>query len=85
MMWYFGRGVPGPWGWVPMLFGLLVWIAVVAAVAYLVVALVRRQPVGGGGPPPEDPLRVLAARYARGEIDRDAYLRMREDLEGRRP
>ena len=76
MMGYYG-GMAGPWGFFPMLF----WLLVLAGIGFVVYALVRRQPVGPGAP--EDPLRALAARYARGEIDREQYLRVREDLEGR--
>ncbi len=39
-----------------------------------------------GNPPPEmTSLQILDARYARGEISRDDYLRMRQDLESRKP
>jgi len=34
-------------------------------------------------PPPSPAIDVLNARYARGEIPRDEYLRLRADLEGR--
>ena len=75
-MGYYG-GMAGPWMFLPALF----WLLVLVGIVFLVYALVRRQPVGAG--PSEDPLRALAARYARGEIDREQYLRVREDLEGR--
>jgi len=35
-------------------------------------------------PPESNALEILDARYARGEITRDEYLRMRQDLEQRR-
>lgn len=76
MMGYFG-GMAGPWMFVPILF----WLLVLAGIVFVVYALARRQPVGAGGA--DDPLRVLSARYARGEIDREQYLKMREDMEGR--
>lgn len=39
-----------------------------------------------GYPPPEmTSLQILDARYARGEMSRDDYLRMRQDLEPRKP
>ena len=34
-------------------------------------------------PPPTSAVEILNARYARGEISRDEYLRVRDDLEGR--
>ena len=76
MMGYFG-GMAGPWMFLPTLF----WLLILAGIVFVVYALARRQPVGDGGG--EDPLRALAARYARGEIDREQYLKMREDMEGR--
>ena len=36
----------------------------------------------GGGPSRESPIEELKRRYARGEIDRDTYLRMLRDLGG---
>lgn len=74
-MGYYG-GMAGPWMLLPILF----WMLVLAGIGFLVYAFVRRRPVGSGAP--DDPLRALSARYARGEIDREQYLRMREDLEG---
>lgn len=76
-MGYFG-GMAGPWMFLPALF----WILVLGGIAFLIYALVRRQPAGSG-PAPNDPLRDLSGRYARGEIDREQYLRMRDDLDGR--
>ncbi len=35
-----------------------------------------------GMPPHSEPRSILDARYAKGEITRDEYLRMRADLEG---
>lgn len=68
----------GPWMFLPALFSLLV----IAGIAALVVAIVRRPPFGPG-PAAEDPLRTLSVRYARGEVEREQYLRMRDDIEGR--
>ena len=38
--------------------------------------------VAAGMPPHTEPRSILDARYAKGEITRDEYLRMRADLEG---
>ena len=74
------------WGWMAggfwlwLLLSLLVIIAVVA----LVVALVRATTKASSpppSPPREDrPREILDARYARGELDREAYLQARRDL-----
>ncbi len=60
--------------------GLLVvlfWVAVIALIVLLVHWLVGRRESG----PPESPLEILKRRYARGEIDRETFERMKRDLE----
>ena len=67
----------GGFGWV---FGLL-WFALVA---WLVYALVRGF-TGGSAERPRDTDRALAIlkeRYARGEIDKDTFERVKRDLGG---
>ena len=74
-------------GWYGMIFGPLIMILVLAAVIAAVVLLVRW--AGGQWPntathhPPPDrtPLDILKERYARGEIDREEYMRRRADLQ----
>lgn len=71
----------GDWSWGfgfgHGLFGLLFWIVIIA----VVVAVAR----GFGGrstrPDTNPALAILKERYARGEIDKDEYERMRHDLE----
>ncbi|ROR34786.1 SHOCT domain-containing protein [Inmirania thermothiophila] len=69
----------GAWGWAWMGLGgigmVLFWVLVLVAVVWIVRAL-----LGGGSGREEDPLVVLKRRYARGEIDRETYERMREAL-----
>jgi putative membrane protein len=67
--WGDGRG--GPW-W--LLFPLI-WIAVVGTVIWIVVR--RRETAPADRAP-----AILAARYARGEIDTEEYRRRRDELEG---
>jgi putative membrane protein len=61
------------WMWLWWVFVALI----VAGIAWLVVLAARRN---GGRPPDETPEQILKRRYARGEIDRETYERMREDL-----
>lgn len=78
MMWGpYGWSGMGFWGGLGMLISSLVWLALVVAVVMAVVrwfqwrdADVRR----------ERPLDILQRRYAAGEISREEYERMREEL-----
>ena len=79
-----GWGMMG-WGAIFMVVPLLVLILVVI----LALGASRpREPVPRYAPPPSSAgtaLETLNARYARGEISREEYLRIRADLEGRTP
>ncbi len=65
--------------------GFLVMLAVFAAVVWVIVALVRsasgRDTDKTAGTRHDPALDALRERYARGEIDRDTFERMRRDLE----
>jgi putative membrane protein len=64
-----------PFGWG----GILILIGVIL----LIVALVRRGTGGETvGSPPETALDVLKKRYARGEITREEFQSMKNDIEG---
>lgn len=79
-----GYGMMGGegWGWPVMVLG----IPVVILIVVLIVVLVGlREPGPASVPPPSvTPLDTLNARYARSEISRDEYLRIRDDLTGPR-
>ena len=77
MMWDMGDGMGWSGWW--MLFGGLLWIAFWGAVIYLIVAFVRNSGRSATAPQ-DDPVAILKRRYARGEIGRDEYERMRRDL-----
>jgi putative membrane protein len=72
---------------------ILVWVGIIAAIALGIRWLIRSERTnrpGGptGAPPPsapprpDDPLEILRARYARGEIDDEEYERRRRILTG---
>ncbi len=67
-MWGFEHYGMG-WGMV------LVWLAPILLVAGIVYAL-----RGRNGTPGRTALDILEARYARGEIDRETFLKQRADL-----
>ena len=54
---------------------VLVWLIPILLVAAIVYAL-----RGRNGPPGRSALDILEARYARGEIDREEFLKRRADL-----
>lgn len=71
------------WGWGGMWFGPLIMLALIALLVAFVVLLLRW--IGGerGLPATTRTAReVLDERYARGEIDRDDYLKRRQDISG---
>lgn len=77
------QGMMGGWGWGFGILGMLFWLAFVVLIVVLVWRLIERG--GPEGPPRESPretpLEILQKRYARGEIDRDTFERMKRDLE----
>jgi len=59
------------------------WMVLIWAIPiFLVVLLVRHLTRGRDGKTGKSALDILDARYARGEIDRDEYLKRRADLTG---
>ena len=65
-----------------ILFGLLLAVALLAALIIGVVWLSRRtdRSTGGSHTGPQSARGILDERYARGEISREEYLDMRDDL-----
>lgn len=81
-------GQYGGFGLIGMVLNLVITLGLIIGAILLVIWLVKRlAPAGGTGiaAPGEvssdlTPREILARRYARGEIDREAYQRMLEDL-----
>ncbi|HMN14523.1 MAG TPA: SHOCT domain-containing protein [Bellilinea sp.] len=80
-MWmdYEGYGMGWHWlGWLGMaFFWLILVLLVLAAVKYLMGNRRSNAPDGERKP---DALAILEERYARGEIDREEFLKKRDDL-----
>ena len=76
----------GVWGWVGMIIQLVIWIALIAGAALLIVRLIRRSSqtpatVSGYTISASTTAKdILQARYARGEISREQYQQMLDDL-----
>src|SRR2546423_13621235 len=85
MYWYDHGG--GGWGWFAMMLGIvLFWGLIILVGVLLFRAFARPAPRGGGGERtgwhlgpasdvPPTPERILAERYARGEIEDEEYER----------
>jgi putative membrane protein len=73
MHWWYADG----WGWGGWLISAVTMLVLVGALVAAVVVLVR--PAEGRTDSPE---RILADRFARGEIDEDEYQRRRHALRG---
>lgn len=72
------------WGWGGMWFGPLFMLAVLALLVAFVVALVRWFGSDRAAPSaPRSAREILDERHARGEIDREEYLRRRDDMASR--
>ena len=76
---YYGMMSGGSWGWTMVMMGIPAVVLIVVLLAAL----------GGLGAPTayptyaplgEHPLEILERRYAQGELAREDYLRIREDL-----
>lgn len=61
--------------------GMFMWILLLIAVVLVVYALMRASKGGGlGTSPHETPLDVLRKRYAQGEITKEKFDEMKQDL-----
>jgi putative membrane protein len=94
MMWSWGSGPIGAGGWIGTSFMVILWIAVVIGIVYLVRYLAHPASHRGQEWPPyrqqprpdetvktgSDAMRTLEERYARGDINRDEFLKRRADL-----
>ena len=67
------------WGAGHMIFLLIFWIAVIFGVVFVVQNLLGSP---GRRTHRSAALDVLSERYAKGEIDREEYLRRRQDIKG---
>ena len=89
MMWGYGSGGAGPiagsWG-VTMALGMLAMVAFWGALILGIVLLVRwaigQVPAAGAASGAGDAVAILKRRYAAGEIDRQTYEQMKQELSG---
>ena len=85
-MWGYGYD-PGWGGWLMMVFGNILWIALLGILVWAVIRWFERKARfsgqrGSSGPMSDvSALEILRQRYARGEIDAATFENMRERLE----
>ncbi len=70
-------------GWGGMWFGWIIWLVIIGGIVWAVVTIVnnnnRKQQ--NYFPREEDSLEILKKRYARGEINREQFEQMKQDLD----
>ena len=81
-----GFGTFGAWGWIALIIQSVFWLALIAGIVLLIVFAIRRSnrtsasistyPVSSQSAAKE----ILQARYVRGEITREQYQEMLDDL-----
>lgn len=77
---YYGMMGGGSWGWSVLLMGIPAVILIVILV--VVLAGIREPAPMLVSTPPSTALETLNSRYARNEISREEFLRMKADLTG---
>ena len=82
-------GSQGPGGWGPMMYygfgygGMFIWIIFLIVIGFLIYFIIKAQKTKSQTPTQnESPLDILKRRYAKGEIAKEEYERMKKDLEG---
>ncbi len=72
----FWQGGPGPQGWMPFHFGGIFQILVIGLIVFLVARMFRQKDATGEASPQE----ILKRRYASGEIDKETFHNIRDEL-----
>ena len=70
----------GPYGGGMWFFHFFFWLLIIIGIVLLIVWVVRRTGTHAGGHDEETALDLLKKRYARGEISKEEYDKMRKDI-----
>lgn len=79
MMWYWNGGM-GFWMVLGGILMLLFWAGVIGLIVWGVATLIRRDSPRSSGTEKRDALTIARERYARGEVSKDEFDRMKRDL-----
>ncbi|MDT8285477.1 MAG: SHOCT domain-containing protein [Elusimicrobiales bacterium] len=60
--------------------GVIMWVLFLIVMVAVLYTAVRVAGIGGGGAPGETALEILKKRYARGDIDKEEFERLKKDL-----
>ncbi len=77
------HGWYGGFGWIGMILGAVIWLALLVGIILLIVYGIRRLSHNAGSATSSQKStarEILQERYARGEITREQYQQMLEDL-----
>lgn len=76
MMWWWHDGVAWPWMLGGFLWMVVFWGAIIGVIVWGISRLTRR----GEGPGSDSALEIARRRYARGEISREEFEQLKQDL-----
>ena len=79
----YGHGYWDRWGHMMPFGGMFFWIGLLLAVIILITVLARKSGKSGNSPGPEreSPLDILKKRYARGELTKEEFERMKREIQ----
>lgn len=80
MGWHWGSGWNGAWSWWGVLMMLAMWAIPLGLIFLGIWAIAPRFGGRDGGRGHQSALEIAEARYARGEISRDEFQQIKEDL-----
>jgi len=63
-----------------MWYGWIFWLAILIIIGWVIVNQMNKNKQNAQSPQPESAMDVLKRRYAKGEIDKEEFERMKKDL-----
>lgn len=75
-----GYGFDGPLGWLGMVIGMVVHLAFIVLIVLATIWMFRAVFPGKRDNSTPDSTEILRQRYAKGELSRDEYQQLKQDL-----